>query len=330
MQALATEPEDRFESARAMLDALRNPQFRRKPVVKKEAEEEASEDVETVRILPLSRKHLENWRAARSQAVTSEIAPAVPETPQPETHAEEVQEGSAPEAIAETPVPAEVEDAGAEAEQSDAVEQDEQEQVAGELKKAGWLQRITGVLPAISAGKKETQQVAPQKSQKPSWWQQLKQAILGKQEHVLTAAAIIETPMRVQPDQMYNIRMHIIGRNEPELPPGAKRGSRPGGLSALVYGDTVSIEVRSVLQQSYAYIVQRATVTVPAEGYVAEVTIPMQPLSSTPVGRRDRLHIFFLDANRNQLYEKPFVVEVFVSQHVRRGQEGHHVLTIPV
>src|SRR5579884_1485920 len=102
-----------------------------------------------------------------------------------------------------------------------------------------------------SAGKKEAQQQAA--PQKPSWWQQLKQAILGKQEHVLTAAAIIETPMRVQPDQMYTIRMHIIGRNEPELPSEAKRGSRPAGLSALVYGDTVSIEVRSVLQQSYAY-----------------------------------------------------------------------------
>ena len=325
MQALATEPEDRFESAKGMLEALRNPQFRRKPP-KKVAEEEALEDVETVRILPLSRKHLENWKAARTQAVSSEISPAVPETPQPETQAGE-QHGSAPEVIVETPVPTGVEDGGAQAEEVDVFDQDEQAQGAGEPKKAGWLQRITGVLPAISAGKKETQQAAPQK---PSWWQQLKQAILGRQEHVLTAAAIIETPMRVQPDQMYTIRMHIIGRNEPELPSGAKRGSRPAGLSALVYGDTVSIEVRSVLQQSYVYIVQRATVTVPAEGYVAEVTIPMQPLSSTPVGRRDRLHIFFLDANRNQLYEKPFVVEVFVSQHVRRGQEGHHVLTIPV
>jgi predicted N-acetyltransferase YhbS len=29
------------------------------------------------------------------------------------------------------------------------------------------------------------------------------------------------------------------------------------------------------------------------------------------------------------LYEKPFVVEVFVSHHVKRGHEGHHVLTIP-
>jgi len=121
-----------------------------------------------------------------------------------------------------------------------------------------------------------------------------------------------------------------MGRDVPMLPPGAKTGVQSTGLSALLHGDTVSIEVRSVLHQSYAYLVQQATVAIPAAGYIAEVTIPMQPLSSAPSGRRDRLHIFFLDEQRRPLYEKPFVVEVFVSHLVKRGHEGHHVLTIPV
>ena len=92
----------------------------------------------------------------------------------------------------------------------------------------------------------------------------------------------------------------------------------------------VQIEVRSVLQQGYTYILQHATVTVPASGYAAEVTIPMQqqPLSTT--GRRDRLHIFFLDEHRQPIYEKPFVVELFISPLVQFGREGHQVLTIPI
>jgi hypothetical protein len=134
--------------------------------------------------------------------------------------------------------------------------------------------------------------------------------------------------MRVLPDQLYTIRLHVMGRDPAEPSTEKRRGA--GGLSALAHGDVALIELRSVLQESYAYVVQSATVTIPAEGYVAEVTIPMQPLSSTPTGRRDRLHIFFLNEQRQQLYEKPFVLEIFVSHHVKRGSEGHHVLTIPV
>lgn len=161
-----------------------------------------------------------------------------------------------------------------------------------------------------------------------SWIEQIKQAVLGQQQHVVAAAAIIETPLRVLPDQLYTIRVHIMGRNQDES--STKQQESSGGLSVLMHGDTVMIEVRSVLQESYAYVVQMATVTVPAEGYVAEVSIPMQPLSSTPTGRRDRLHVFFLNEDRHPLYEKPFVLEIFVSHHVKRGSEGHHVLTIPV
>jgi len=76
--------------------------------------------------------------------------------------------------------------------------------------------------------------------------------------------------------------------------------------------------------------VQQAAVSLPGQGYAAEVTIPMQPLSSGPSGRRDRLHIFFMDDMRRPLYEKPFVIELFISHLVQPGREGHNVLTIPL
>jgi hypothetical protein len=109
-----------------------------------------------------------------------------------------------------------------------------------------------------------------------------------------------------------------------------RKARTPQGLSALVEGDIVSIEVRSVLYQSFAYIVQQAAVAIPAPDYAADVTIPMQAIASGPSGRRDRLHIFFLDEARRPLYEKPFVVEIFVSHLVQSGREGHNVLTIPL
>ncbi len=108
----------------------------------------------------------------------------------------------------------------------------------------------------------------------------------------------------------------------------SKDGST-GGLSSLVEGDLVSIQVRSALYQNYAYVVQKATVQIPENGYAAEVTIPMHPLSHGPSGRRDRLHIFFMDERRRSLYEKPFVIELFISHLVQPGREGHNVLTIP-
>lgn len=209
-----------------------------------------------------------------------------------------------------------------------------------------WRQRLTGILPAIRPRNLVgTRLIASAPSDVPassatpalkrspdanSWFEQLKQAVLGEQQHVIAAAAIIETPMRVLPDQLYTIRLHVMGRDQHESPGEKRQSQRGGGLSSLVHGDVALVEVRSVLQESYAYVVQKATVTIPAEGYVAEVTIPLQPLSSTPIGRRDRLHVFFLNEQRHPLYEKPFVLEIFVSHHVKRGSEGHHVLTIPV
>ncbi len=161
---------------------------------------------------------------------------------------------------------------------------------------------------------------------------QLQRLILGEQKPVTTAAAIIETPLRIQPNQSYTIRIQLMGRDQPRYPHPveAHKGARVGGLSSLIEGETVYIEVRSALYQSYAYIVQQAAVSLPGQGYAAEVTIPMQPLSSGPNGRRDRLYIFFMDAKRRPLYEKPFVVELFISHLVQPGREGHNVLTIPL
>lgn len=165
--------------------------------------------------------------------------------------------------------------------------------------------------------------------------------LLGEQRLETTAAAVIETPLRVQPDQAYTIRIQVMGRDAVYAHAGqlqngsqgniaSKDRQAGGGLSALAEGNKVFIEVRSAIYERYAYVVQKAEVTLPTAGYVAEVTIPLRPLSQGPSGRRDRLHIFFLDEQRHLLYEKPFVVELFISHRVQPGHEGHNVLTIPV
>src|SRR5581483_1652351 len=100
-------------------------------------------------------------------------------------------------------------------------------------------------------------------------------------------------------------------------------------LSALAQGDRVHIEVQTSLIQNYAYILQQADVEIPQSGYAAEVTIPMHALPDRSGGRRERLYISFMDEAHQPLYEKPFVVEVFISPHVQVGREGHNVLTIP-
>lgn len=160
---------------------------------------------------------------------------------------------------------------------------------------------------------------------------QMQQLIVGQQQHTVEAAAIIETPMRIRPDQAYHLRLRIVGRDEPAPHPNAKKGERPAGLSAFKHGEAIQVEIRSVLQQGYTYVLQHAHVTIPASGHEAEVRIPIQPHPQIGVvsGRRERLHLFFLDNQRRPLYEKPFVVEVFVSPLVQLGREGHHVLTIP-
>ncbi|HVB73296.1 MAG TPA: hypothetical protein VNE38_07030 [Ktedonobacteraceae bacterium] len=316
MGALALDPAERFQSVAAFSEALRDPRYRH-PVSQRKSETsgEQAPDVETVRIVPLSHRDVARWRAGRPGF-------DVPETP--------------PIASSKPPASEKVDDTREEEQQEEEEERPQARQAAPVL---SLMKRVTGVLPAIKLDAFKPRPVVPvtphvQKTEngaRPAsqganaWFERIKRMVLGQQQHAIAAAAIIETPLRVLPDQQYTIRLHIMGRDDDRPSNKARQG-----LSALVHGDIALIEVRSVLQQSYAYIVQQATVIIPAQGYVAEVTIPMQPLSSTPTGRRDRLHIFMLDEQRHPLYEKPFVLEIFVSHHVKPGGEGHHVLTIPV
>ena len=152
---------------------------------------------------------------------------------------------------------------------------------------------------------------------------QIQHFLLGEPHNSTKAAALIETPLRIQPNQNYSIRINVIGRNKP-------KGAHQAGLSAMAQGEKVHIEVRSALYQNYAYIVQQADIQLPGEGYVAEITMPMQPLGGGPSGRRERLHIFFMDDANSPLYEKPFAIELFISPLVQSGREGHNVLSIPL
>ena len=363
MQALALQPAERFESAAAFASALGDPHYRRPPstIAEQEPSAEQGGEVETVRILPLSHRDAERWRAAHHRTIQDQVQqpdqasvqqatahparppiPPRPVTPRPpllsETASAESEVGGprgvppappSPGGVPETPpVGSRATLPGESLQEGRDDGRAEQAAQRSRSHKFGLGQRIAAMLPGISSKSRREQRAAAPQSQ-GSWIDQLKQVLLGKQQQAILAAAIIETPLRVLPDQMYTLRIHIIGRDEPDTAARKRADGQELSLSRLVHGDTVLIEVRSVLQQSYAYIIQRASVTVPAEGYVAEVTIPMQPLSSTPTGRRDRLHIFFMNEHRQHLYEKPFAVEIFVSHHVKRGNEGHHVLTIP-
>ncbi len=197
-----------------------------------------------------------------------------------------------------------------------------------------WQERVTGILPALKPKPRPLEEASPTEAQadatKMSFLKRLQRFVLGEQQHTTTAAALIETPLRVQPNQGYTIRIHLMGREVATPPPGAKKGTQPVGLSAIVHDEVVHIEVRSAIFQNYAYVAQRADVQMPGDGFAAEVLIPMQTLSDGPSGRRERLHIFFMDEMKRPLYEKPFAVEVFVSRLVQSGREGHNVLTIPL
>ncbi len=190
---------------------------------------------------------------------------------------------------------------------------------------------FSGKLPAISrrppkdlVTRSTESATSADENKLPPLLQRVRRFIMGEQRHSTRAVALIETPMRVQPQQDYNIRIHIMGRNE------LKDSQQESGLSALVHGDIVHIEVRSALYQNYAYIVQQADVEVPAGGFAAEITIPMHSLTIHSNARRERLHIFFMDNDGDPLYEKPFVIELFISPLVHTGREGHSVLAIPL
>jgi serine/threonine protein kinase/ribosomal protein L40E len=240
-----------------------------------------------------------------------------------------------------------------------------------------FTQQISGMLPAIPrlskrvTGMQSSAQhsVQPQEEQQdPAWLlprlsqphsttidgsnaadetllKHIRRLLIGERKQTTTAATI-ENPLRIQPEHGFNIRIRLMGRDEPDAGSsprghvadasrahsrlyGTIEGIPSSGLGAHVHGDLVYVEVRSAIHENYAYIVQQAAVKIPAQGYVAEIVIPMQPFSRKSNGRRERLHVFFFDEMRRPLYERPFVLEILVSYLVQPGREGHHVLPIP-
>jgi serine/threonine protein kinase len=330
MRAMMLKQEERFQSAGAMENALA-------AILAETAQGEASSSLPTtqrnrhyqdgnetsditIRLKPLPQSSLLHWQTAANAATEQRLQrPAELQQKLPTTPREVLQPPATPVPPA-TPLPPASTESQAGSEEAVPLVQ--------RLK-----QRITGLLPAIrpqraipptrrSASPRATQHLAPDET----LLKQFQRMILGEQHHTTTAAAIIETPLRIQPQQAYTVRIHLTGRDTH----WTKKASQHGGLSSLVQGELVYIEIRSALYQNFAYIVQQTAVHIAEEGFAAEVTIPMQPLSNGPNGRRDRLHIFFLDEHHRPLYEKPFVVELFISHLVQSGREGHNVLTIPL
>ncbi len=369
MKALALDTEERFRDVRTMADALLHLGTKKRlfskstaaqaqpPVAEMRAQSDAApiqvEDytarehtideiinTNTVQIAPVPQDQSTSWQTTSPAATTPSGKEALQDYPDSveEIHAnliDEDEDGDEDEPLVQrsnnnaharvkipaTPIPA-----------------------------RGFKQRITGILPAIT--RTQLQRLQPAKaipvrevtmrptqpseqaieapfvsaSDKLSLLKQLQRIVLGTQQHGTSAAAIIETPLRVQPEQAYTMRIQLMGRN---IPLAVGSGISMSGLSSLVEDELVYIEVRSALYQNYAYIVQQAAVYIPAEGFAAEVTIPMKPLTGGTNGRRDRLHVFFMDEQRHSLYEKPFVLELFISNLVKPGREGHNVLTIP-
>ncbi|HEY0757179.1 MAG TPA: hypothetical protein VGD98_24710 [Ktedonobacteraceae bacterium] len=367
MRALAVEPEGRFPNVAAFLreleDVRANQPARKAFAPPAHIPEIPLSDVETVRIVPLSQRDVLRWRAAREEHSTSQVLPGDNEkTAQPSQSlpvlralpaptlpsSESLVSPSTPDSELPSPLPTTPlsDFAPPVARPPDSVRRNLLTPMPLPAEqKPSWPQRITNIIPAIrpeNAPKpdrtkrkiRETKATRPPAADRHegelSLLKQIQRLILGQQQHSIEAAAIVETPMRIRPDQPYNLRLHIMGRDESAPHPDARKGAVPAGLSALIHGETAQVEVRSVLQQGFTYILQHATITIPASGYAAEVTIPMQQQTISATGRRDRLYIFFLDEQRHPLYEKPFVVEIFVSPLVQFGREGHQVLTIPL
>jgi serine/threonine protein kinase len=197
------------------------------------------------------------------------------------------------------------------------------------------LPAISNKLPAIPQKLQATLAAAMQIAQNPGireniWLKRLQEFVFGEQQHNIAAAAIIEAPLRIHPRQAYTLRIHLMGRDKLTARLASRASEGGMGLSGMLYGEQVHIEVRSSLFQNYAYVIQQANVEIPHAGYAAEVIIPMQPLSDGPSGRRERLHVLFSDGKRRPLYERPFAIEIYISHLVSAGQEGHNALTIPL
>src|SRR6266516_4761740 len=269
VQALSIEPSERFQSARAMAEALYNPRYRRPHTQKLNRRDNevtntpaaTENDVETVRIVPLSQKHQARWQAYRSQATKQDQIPQRPLTPRPTSEPQEVevieaewhQDAIPPLSTPSSATPAidaKIEDQAAiPGEQVSEEESKESQQtslqseapspapqMSQNTSMPAWNQRITGELPAIASDwlKKNHTKQAPTRSLVDAedilsqneatitWFKQLQHIILGQQRQAIMAAAIVESPLRVQPNQIFLLRLHIMGRDEPMLPASAK------------------------------------------------------------------------------------------------------------
>jgi serine/threonine protein kinase len=317
MQALSTEPSKRFQNALEMSEALFNPRYSRFQTLKLNRRDgevtthtvATNDDSETIHNVPLSQKPPDRSQTSHPQATISSQIPRRSLIPRPMSQPEKV------EAIQ------------AKGQQEPATSTEEPPKIATSAIDANVAQEPASM--RSSTDDVETVDITSQNESATTWFKQLQRLILGQQQHAMIAAALIESPLSVQPDQVFTLRVQIMGRDEPTIPIEVNAIDQSPGLSRFVHGNTLCIEVRTVLNQNYMVVVQQATATIPAAGYVTEINIPIKPFSSLPTGMRERLLISFLDNQRQPLYDKPFVVEVFVSHHVKRGHEGHHVLTIP-
>jgi len=316
MQALDTVPSKRFQNALEMSEALSNPRYTRLRAIKLNRRDIAvtpppvipDDEAETIRIVPLSQEHLDRWRTSRPQASSPGEIPRRPPASPPIAGSEETRKVQSEWQQPASPLEKSLIIAAA------SVDTNAENEIVS-------AQSSTDIV--------ETPITASQNETSITWFKRLQRFVLGQQQHALFAVAIIESPVSVQPDQIFMLRFHIIGRDEPMSPLNVHETNLSSGLSRLMNGDALGIEVRAELNQNFTFVVQQAIATIPAAGYVAEITIPIQPFSKLPDGMRERLLISFLDTQRQPLYEKPFAVEVFVSRYVKRGHEGYHVLTIP-
>jgi serine/threonine protein kinase len=317
MQALDFEPSKRFQNAMEMSEALSNPRYTRLQAIKHNRRDVTvatppvvpNDEDETIRIVPLSKENLDRRQASRPHTPSSRRIPRRPQATPPVSQPEEIKTI-----------------------QTERQQQPDSAQERSLIVTAPLVESLVKketVSSQSSSDVVETSNIPSQDETSITWFERLQRFILGQQRRAMFAAAIIESPLSVQPDQIFMLRIHIQGREEPTPPLDARERKLSPGLSRLKNGDTFFIEVRAVLNQNLTFVVQQTIATIPAAGYIAEITLPMKPISNLPDGMREHLLIYFRDKQRQPLYEKPFTVEIFVSQYVKRGHEGHHILTIP-
>src|SRR5258708_7134200 len=87
-----------------------------------------------------------------------------------------------------------------------------------------WRERVPGIFTAITSrllNKSRSKQTAlaypidsaSQNEATESWFKQLQRMLLGQQQHTIMAAALVESPLRVQPNQAFTLRLHLMGRD---------------------------------------------------------------------------------------------------------------------